>query len=108
MRKIEADLSSDEGFLRRYRHGTREAVDGDAEGVFLLCTCWLVQVLVMQGESSRARQLFERVLSLGNDVGLFAEEFDTHGRQFLGNFPQAFTHLGIVAAALALVPSPGG
>ncbi|MEO6125519.1 MAG: glycoside hydrolase family 15 protein [Ilumatobacteraceae bacterium] len=101
--KIESDLCTDDGFVRRYRSsGAEETVDGDSEGVFLLCTCWLVQVMVMQGRTAEARELFERLLELGNDVGLYAEEFDPNTRQLLGNFPQAFTHLGLIASALAI------
>ncbi|MCU1395063.1 MAG: glycoside hydrolase 15-related protein [Ilumatobacteraceae bacterium] len=98
---IRAQLGTPDGFLRRYRRDG-ETVDGDAEGVFLLCTCWLVQVLARQGQIDEATAIFERIVALGNDVGLFAEEYDLVHGEFLGNFPQAFTHLGLIAAAECL------
>jgi GH15 family glucan-1,4-alpha-glucosidase len=91
-----------EGLLLRYRdHG---AVDGlpAGDGAFLPCSFWLVQVLALQGKINEARELFERLLDLRNDVGLLAEEYDPRGGRQLGNFPQAFTHLALVGAALAL------
>ena len=72
------------------------------EGVFLACSFWLVEVLAMQGRRDEARALFERLLTLRNDVGLLAEEYDPAAGRQLGNFPQAFTHLALVTAALAL------
>jgi GH15 family glucan-1,4-alpha-glucosidase len=66
--------------------------------MFLLCTFWLVEVLTMQGRTDEARDLFERVVATGNDVGLFAEEYDVEREEMVGNFPQAFTHLGLIAA----------
>ena len=108
VRIIQAELASANGFIRRYRSSAAgsarpseatETVSGDDEGVFLLCTCWLVQVLAMQGRIEEATQLFDRVVAVGNDVGLFAEEYDPTTEEFLGNFPQAFTHLGLIAAA---------
>ena len=98
---IRRELDHD-GLLLRYRdHG---AVDGlpPGEGVFLPCSFWLVEVLVRQGKIHEARELFERLLDLRNDVGLLAEEYDPVSDRQLGNFPQAFTHLALVGAALAL------
>jgi GH15 family glucan-1,4-alpha-glucosidase len=66
--------------------------------VFLLCTFWLVEVLAMQGRLDEATHLFERTIATGNDLGLFAEEFDVARGEMVGNFPQAFTHLGLIAA----------
>jgi len=98
---IRRELSVD-GLLLRYRDDDR--VDGlpPGEGVFLACSFWLVEVLALQGKHDEARALFERLLGLGNDVGLFSEEYDPTTGLMLGNFPQAFTHLSLVEAALAL------
>jgi GH15 family glucan-1,4-alpha-glucosidase len=70
--------------------------------VFLACSFWLVEVLALQGRADEAQTLFERLLSLRNDVGLLAEEYDPRSGRQLGNFPQAFTHLALVEAAIAL------
>ena len=97
---IQSELAGSNGFLRRYASSEGvETVDGSEEGYFLLCTCWLVQVLAMQGRLDDARELLDRVVAVGNDVGLFAEEYQPTTGEFLGNFPQAFTHLGLIAAA---------
>ena len=98
---IRRELTRD-GLILRYRdHG---AVDGlpPGEGVFLPCSFWLVHVLARQGHVREARELFERLLDLRNDLGLLAEEYDPVMSRQLGNFPQAFTHLALVDAALAL------
>ena len=98
---IQRELSVD-GLLLRYR--ADGGVDGlpAGEGVFLACSFWLVEVLALQGNQAEARALFERLLGLGNDVGLFSEEYDPASGGMLGNFPQAFTHLALVEAALTL------
>jgi GH15 family glucan-1,4-alpha-glucosidase len=99
---IRRELTFD-GLVLRYR--TKESnVDGlpPGEGVFLPCSFWLVEVLAMQGKLDEARELFERLLDLRNDVGLLAEEYDPVGGRQLGNFPQAFTHLALIQAAFAL------
>jgi GH15 family glucan-1,4-alpha-glucosidase len=103
---IERDLTVD-GLVLRYRTdgpGT-DGLEGD-EGTFLLCSFWLVQALAMRGETARATALFERVLALRNDVGLLSEEYDVVGGRMLGNFPQAFSHIGLVNAARSLVGPP--
>jgi GH15 family glucan-1,4-alpha-glucosidase len=95
--RIRADLAvAPTGLIRRFR---RDGPDNHPEGVFLLCTLWLVEVLALQGRLDAASALFDEVLALGNDVGLFAEEYDVSAGEPLGNFPQAFTHLGIISAA---------
>jgi GH15 family glucan-1,4-alpha-glucosidase len=82
-----------DGFVMRY--DTDSQVDGlpGGEGAFLPCTCWLADCLALQGRMDEARELFERVLGVRNDLGLLSEEYDPiHGR-LVGNFPQAFSHL---------------
>jgi GH15 family glucan-1,4-alpha-glucosidase len=100
---IRRELSFD-GLLLRYLPEEAAAVDGlpPGEGVFLPCSFWLVSVLALQGADDEARELFERLLDLRNDVGLLAEEYDPVARRQLGNFPQAFTHLALVGAAVTL------
>jgi GH15 family glucan-1,4-alpha-glucosidase len=100
---IRRELSVD-GLLLRYLPEDGGAVDGlpPGEGVFLPCSFWLASVLALQGADDEARELFERLLDLRNDVGLLAEEYDPVGRRQLGNFPQAFTHLALVGTAIAL------
>jgi len=92
------------GFVLRYR--TEASVDGlpAGEGVFLPCSFWLVDCLDLLGRSDEARALFERLLSLANDVGLLSEEYDPRAKRLLGNFPQAFTHLALVNSAFNLLP----
>lgn len=91
-----------DGFLLRYR--TTSGTDGleGGEGVFLICSFWLVQVLALQHRLDEAGDLFDRLLGVSNDLGLFAEEYDPHDDQLLGNFPQAFTHLALIEAAYQL------
>ncbi|MET7651518.1 glycoside hydrolase family 15 protein [Streptomyces sp. NPDC005486] len=91
------------GLLRRY--STEGAtVDGlpGGEGTFLACSFWLADALHMTGRGKEARKLFERLVGLANDVGLLAEEYDPTTGRHLGNFPQAFSHIGLVNTALAL------
>jgi GH15 family glucan-1,4-alpha-glucosidase len=101
---IRRDLTHD-GFVWRY-DPTDRAVDGigEPEGVFLPCSFWMVEAMWLAGDHDDARASFERLLGLANDVGLFPEEYDPMTRRFLGNFPQAFTHLALVAAAHTLAP----
>jgi GH15 family glucan-1,4-alpha-glucosidase len=98
---IHRDLTTD-GFVARYT--TETAVDGlpPGEGVFLPCTFWLADNLALMGRVDEARNLFERLLGLANDVGLLAEEFDPVTKRQLGNFPQAFTHVSLVNSACNL------
>ena len=99
---IEDRLTDDRGLVYRYR--TEGGVDGLAgeEGTFLLCTFWLAQALAMAGQVDRARAVFERAAAFVNDVGLLAEEVDPATGELLGNFPQAFSHIGLVNAAWAI------
>jgi GH15 family glucan-1,4-alpha-glucosidase len=99
---IEKRLTDDRGLV--YRYHTENGVDGLAgeEGTFLLCTFWLAQALAMSGQVTRARAVFERAIAFVNDVGLLAEEVDVATGEMLGNFPQAFSHIGLVNAAWAI------
>jgi GH15 family glucan-1,4-alpha-glucosidase len=100
---IQRDLTQD-GFVLRYRRQARNNVDGltGTEGVFLPCSFWLVDALLMAGRDDEARELFERLLEVSNDLGLLAEEYDPAAKRQLGNFPQAFTHVGLVNSAYNL------
>ena len=93
-----------DGLVLRYRARPDGAVDGvpEDEGVFLPCSFWLADIMAMQGDVDGARELFERLLDLRNDVGLLSEEYDARGNRMLGNFPQAFTHLAIINTAFVL------
>jgi GH15 family glucan-1,4-alpha-glucosidase len=105
---IQAELMRD-GFVERYRadDGNVE-VDGlpPGEGVFLPCSFWLAHVLCLLGRRAEAETLFERLLSLRNDLGLISEEYDPQLGRLVGNFPQAFTHLTLVDTALTLAGMP--
>ena len=96
------------GFLRRYSTDDAD-VDGlpGGEGAFLVCSFWLADALYMTGRTKEARELFERLAGLANDVGLLSEEYDPMTGRHLGNFPQAFSHIGLVNTALALFGEDG-
>jgi GH15 family glucan-1,4-alpha-glucosidase len=99
---IERELMQD-GFVLRYRQQD-ENVDGlpGGEGVFLPCSFWLADCLHLIGRKEEARELFERLLNLRNDVGLLSEEYDPREKRQLGNFPQAFSHVALISAAAIL------
>ena len=92
-----------EGFVLRYRAEIND-VDGlpGGEGVFLPCSFWLADCLYLLGRKKEARELFERLLKLRNDLGLFSEEYDPRAKRQLGNFPQAFTHVAMINTAQLL------
>jgi GH15 family glucan-1,4-alpha-glucosidase len=96
-----------DGFVQRYRIESK--IDGlpPGEGTFLLCTYWLADNLSIQGRHREAREIFERLLSIRNDVGLLPEQFDPQRHRFLGNFPQAFSHVGLINTARNLSQSGG-
>ncbi|NBK54262.1 glycoside hydrolase family 15 protein [Pseudomonas aeruginosa] len=101
VREIEERLVHD-GFVMRYE--TDSGIDGlpPGEGAFLACSFWLVDIYVLQGRYEDAQRLFERLISLTNEVGLLAEEYDPRAKRQLGNFPQAFSHVALVNSAFAL------
>jgi GH15 family glucan-1,4-alpha-glucosidase len=92
-------LTDDRGLV--YRYLAHDGLEGE-EGTFLLCTFWLAEALALAGEIDRARETFERAIAYANDVGLLAEEVDAETGELLGNFPQAFSHIGLVNAAWAI------
>lgn len=105
---IEHDLMVD-GFVYRYLPGGSNAVDGlpPGEGVFLPCSFWLADCMNLAGRRDDAVQLFERLLGLQNDLGLLSEEYDPAAKRMLGNFPQAFSHVGLINTAQNLTSSAG-
>jgi GH15 family glucan-1,4-alpha-glucosidase len=98
---IQRELCRD-GFVLRY--DTTEAADGlpPGEGAFLPCSFWLADALTLIGRHEEARELFDRLTGLANDVGLLSEEYDPSTQRLVGNFPQAFTHVGLVNTAMNL------
>jgi alpha,alpha-trehalase len=97
---IAHDLT-DDGLVLRYRTEAGLNADGltGDEGTFVICSFWLVSCLVQAGEIDRAQALFTRLVGYANDLGLLAEEIDTKSGELLGNFPQAFSHIGLITAA---------
>jgi GH15 family glucan-1,4-alpha-glucosidase len=96
-----------EGFVQRYV--TEEHIDGlpPGEGVFLACTFWLADNYALQGRGDDARRIFERLLTLQNDLGLLAEQYDPEQKRLLGNFPQAFSHVMLINTARNLARERG-
>jgi len=98
---IERELVVD-GFVMRYNlEKFDDGIAGD-EATFLLCSFWLVDCLIMLGRRGDAQHLFDRLLNVRNDLGLLAEEYDPKSGRQLGNFPQAFSHIGLVNSAVNL------
>jgi GH15 family glucan-1,4-alpha-glucosidase len=89
------------GFVFRYDSERAESVDGlpPGEGVFLPCSFWLIDCLAMLGRDAEARRLFDHLLSLRNDLGLLSEEYDPRRERLIGNYPQAFSHVGLINTA---------
>ncbi|HEX8592914.1 MAG TPA: glycoside hydrolase family 15 protein [Pseudomonas sp.] len=99
--QIERTLMQDGLLLRYDSDHTADGVSG-SEGTFLVCSFWLADVYVLLGRRQEARELFDRLCGLCNDVGLLAEQYDPRSKRMLGNFPQAFSHIGIINTALNL------
>jgi len=104
--KVLQEKLSNKGFL--YRYVPDQSEFHQPEGVFIICTLWLVNVLAQMGRREEAEDVFSRVTESENDLGLFAEEFDPETNELLGNFPQALTHLSVINAALNLEGRPSG
>jgi GH15 family glucan-1,4-alpha-glucosidase len=102
---IERELVHD-GLVFRYTQGDGGTDDGlpPGEGAFLACSFWLVDNYVLAGRKDEARATFDRLCALANDVGLFPEEYDPRALRALGNFPQAFSHVGLINSAYSLLP----
>ena len=96
-----ADGLTEDGLVLRYRNEEGLNADGltGEEGTFVICSFWLVSALAKAGEIDRAERLFDKLVSYANDLGLLAEEIDTATGELLGNFPQAFSHIGLITAA---------
>lgn len=92
-------LISKDGFV--YRYQGNDGLDGE-EGAFVLCTCWLVDVLTLSGRIEEAERIFNTILAYVNPLGLLSEEIDTKTGLQMGNFPQAFSHIGLINSALYL------
>jgi GH15 family glucan-1,4-alpha-glucosidase len=99
LRATSERLTDAHGLVYRYR--AHDGLEGE-EGTFLLCTFWLAEAWALAGEVERARETFEKAAAFANDLGLLSEEVDPASREMLGNFPQAFSHIGLVNAAWAI------
>jgi len=105
VRAIERELMHD-GLVLRYPTVGQDGLPPN-EGVFLACSFWLADCYALMQRREDARRMFERLLALRNDVGLLAEEYDPVRRRLLGNFPQAFSHVGLINTAFNLTPAQG-
>jgi alpha,alpha-trehalase len=105
MDAIEERLTDDNGLVYRYK--SEDGLGGE-EGTFLLCTFWLAQALAIAGRVERAEAVFERAAAYANEVGLLAEEVDPATKELLGNYPQAFSHIGLINAAWAIAQAQRG
>ncbi len=101
MAAIEERLTDPRGLVYRYEHTTDDGLAGE-EGTFVLCTFWLAYCRALAGDVAQAREVFERAISFCNDLGLLSEEVDPTTGEQIGNFPQAFSHIGLVNAAWAI------
>jgi GH15 family glucan-1,4-alpha-glucosidase len=104
-----AEELTEDGLVLRYRNEEGLNLDGltGEEGTFVICSFWLVTCLAKAGEVERAEQLFDQLAGYANDLGLLAEEIDTKSGEQLGNFPQAFSHIGLITAAYAIDQARG-
>jgi GH15 family glucan-1,4-alpha-glucosidase len=98
-----ADDLTEDGYVLRYVTGQTDDGLSGKEGSFLICSFWLVTALALIGETQRARDLMDKLLSIASPLGLYAEEFDTSTGRHLGNFPQAFSHLALIQAASGII-----
>jgi GH15 family glucan-1,4-alpha-glucosidase len=103
---IERELISN-GFVHRYRADQVDDGVGGAEGAFIACSFWLCDAYVMLGRFDEAEELFDRLLAIRNDLGLLAEEYDPVRRRLTGNFPQGFSHIGLINTAFNLIAARG-
>ncbi|HVJ28784.1 MAG TPA: glycoside hydrolase family 15 protein, partial [Gammaproteobacteria bacterium] len=101
---IERELVSGEGLVMRY---TKDVEDPGREGAFLICSFWLADAYVMLGRIDDATRVFESMLELRNDLGLLSEEYDPDAKRLIGNFPQGFSHIGLINTAFNLVKAHG-
>jgi GH15 family glucan-1,4-alpha-glucosidase len=105
VRAVQRELTSSDGDLV-YRYRTPDGLEGE-EGAFSICTFWLAEALHRIGDLAQANRIFRRMLTHANHVGLYSEEIDPATGEFLGNFPQGFTHLALIHCAVALAEPPG-
>jgi alpha,alpha-trehalase len=98
-----ADDLTENGFVLRYVTGETDDGLSGKEGSFVICSFWLVSGLAIIGETQRARDLMDKLLSVASPMGLYAEEFDTSTGRHLGNFPQAFSHLALIEAGARII-----